>query len=552
MAIDLPPVIPPQASTPEKIAEHADASSRITVQAPNSAFVFQITGNRYLAEDKVRQIFTVANDPSQAVRGLNQAYYQSGHLLVTTYYARQGNTIFVHVVNGRVADIKGPRSILNFFDELVGDEDLTAAEFDKQRVLADVKSTRQGVDYRVSYKLEGDPENFTLIFSESEVEGYESNDLSAYLTNQGNRFVGRYFGGASMTQRFSTGTEAVIAYDKAIPEWGETDGGRSYDALRVKLDHVTSAGLFGVQASYVEYERDAEILTLVPGNPGVVIIPGTPPIGATPDTIISSETQLDAEIRTVALNGQQILASSPTHRLILSEKLEYVDSEIRTSDGQTILDEPTASFELGARYTRHMLWWGRSSKLDLQAAIEKGLSSDRGTLGTDDSDGVVSAGARSGDFLTVQPQMAFKLGLSDNYALNTSLGGQWADTQLPQHYQYVFGGLTKMSAWLPGVLVGDSGVHASVSVERAAWDIAGFSITPSVFVEYGQLWYEDASGDAGDKQSLSDGGFRLKASWGDWLESQIVVAAPLSEDVQDEDRVNGVEADFFWHLKTTL
>ncbi len=572
MALDLPPVIPPQLSTAERIEAYAPASAVSAFRATIEGRELIVTGNRYLSEEQLRTLTSAAQTPSQAIRAINQAYYQLGHLLVTVYYAPRGNGIHVHVVNAGLADIEGPATIRAHFDDLIGDKDLTTSEFDTRRVLANLKSERSGVDYSISYRIkDGNPEAYTMVFTPQAVSDHDATDLILQLSNQGNRFLGRYFGGAGVKHRFSTGSELALNYEAAITEWGETNGGKSYDGLSLQFNHPSSFGLYGLEGSYVEYEREALLAEPVttPGTPvvdvggslicllgGLLGLPCNPGVGVSvggSTSLLLVPVVIEAEVSSLALTGEQVLYSDSAQRFTVSQRLEHIETEIDVVGRGLLLDEPHTSLELGAKYFRQMRLLGAPARFNVQAFIEGGLSSDDGSLGTDTTEDAVSIGKRTAEYLMLRPKLAMQVGLTDALALNLDFAGQLSDDeQLPQQQQFVLGGISTLSAYLPAVLVGDSGTYTRLSLEGSGWELWGATFKPSLFVEHGQAWYENAGGDAADTRSISDGGVRLVADLGWQTEMELVAAAPISESNIDQAVLDEAEADFYWKLKKTF
>ncbi|MFT5033478.1 MAG: hemolysin activation/secretion protein, partial [Bacteroidia bacterium] len=114
--------------------------------------------------------------------------------------------------------------------------------------------------------------------------------------------------------------------------------------------------------------------------------------------------------------------------------------------------------------------------------------------------------------------------------------------------QFVLGGLSTMSAYLPGTLIGDSGVYGRIKLE-GHWHPFGADLTPSLFVEYGTAWFEDVRGELGESRSLVDAGVRVEGDIGRDLTMQFVAAVPVSERNLDSDLIKTMEANFYWHLE---
>lgn len=560
MAIDLPPVIPPQAWTAERI-ESAAAQRAVSVYRVGG-YDLHITGNKYLSTEQLDMLMTHAQTPAQAINAINQAYYQLGHLLTTVYFAQRGELIYAHVVNGRLADIKAPEAIRGYFSPLIGDDDLRRAEFDARRVLANLKSDRAGVDYGISYQVGKDASALTLVLNERPQPDHQATEISVAANNYGNRFLGRYFGSVSLSHDFSSGVEFQFGYDRALVELGDVNGGDYYDGYNLRLNSPTPWGLYGVEARYVEYARFVDARVQSPDDPlftldvcgiqalcsllgiedGVIAIGG----GTTVD---DRRLALEADTTILALTGEQVLMSDALYRLTFSQRLEDIDARIDVRRGQNLLDEPQQNVELGLKYNQLMRVWGLPSKIAIQGFVDVGLKADSGTLGTDDTEGAVNLGRRTSEFTLFKPRLSFQTSLNDHTELTLSYSGQYADAQLPLQQQYFLGGNNGLGAYLPGALVGDSGNFLKVSLASPDLPMGGFRFTPTLFVERGEAWFEDARGVDGDKRVLSDMGVSLRLSYDEILSTELLIARPLSDRNIEERVRKAAEAEFFWRLQ---
>ncbi len=564
MAIDMPPAMPPELLPANQVPALISGLRDSVIVHGMGDYQLRIVGNRYLSEDQVRQVLAAAQTPSQAIRGLSNAYHRFGHLLVKLYYVAEGNRVSVYVVQTRLADIRAPHSILVHFNDVIGDSDLEVGEFDRRRVLADMKSRRAGVDYDISYQAGDGLWDTVMVFHAQPVPDYEHNDIYLDVGNQGNRFLGRYFGGAGMTHRFGSGTEFSVNYETAIIDWGETNGGKNYDGALLRLNHPSRAGLYGLEASYIEYQREVVVVEPGGGSPldplssEPCLIPDLqfclPPLDdplAMPGSVMLVD--IDAEVATLALTGEQVLYSTPGRRVTFSQRLEAVTTEISTAADGLVLDEPHSSLELGLKYLRSARMLGIPVRANVQLFAETGLSSDGGTLGTVADPDIVAPGKRTAEYNLLRPKLGLEFQFGDHVKMALDAAAQFSDgDQLPQQQQYVLGGISLLSAYLPGVLVGDSGAYGRLAFSVTGWEVGSVKIIPSLFAEYAQAWYEDAGGVFDDVRSLSDAGLRLKLELVDAVDMELVAATPLSDDNLPDQFLDEAEADFFWRLRLTF
>lgn len=565
MAIDLPPIIPPQASSAERIEQYAAAQSDSIIDVKIGEYNLRISGNRYLSQEQIDLIMGLAKTPAQAVNALNQAYYQLGHLLVTVYFAHRDNTIFAHVINGHLADVKAPENMYPHFSGLIGDQDLQRSEFEAKRVLANIKSERAGLDYAVTYQLSEDPAAFTIVLRESEKADHDATDLSLSVNNFGNRFLGRYFANATLKHNFSTGVEASLSYDRALTELGEVNGGDYYDGYSFRLNYPSSFGLYGLEARYIEYARDADGMVATGGSAIDNILCAVPLVceltgalglsigGSVNPTMEPISLNLLSETSSLALTGEQVISSDSFHRLTVSQRLEKVDSVIDVKGFGKALDEPQTTLELGVKYHKLLRLFGVGTQVTTQGFVEAGLESDSGTLGTDTREGEVATGRRSAEFFLFKPRLGLKMAVSDWATFKTDVIAQFSnDKQLPLQQQFFLGGAAGLNAYLPGVLVGDSGSYSKMALESNGVPLFGFTFKPAIFLEHGQAWHEDAAGEAGDTRSLADAGFSLRAEYGKHFVTELLAATPVYDNNIDKGVLEQLEVDFFWRLSLTF
>jgi hemolysin activation/secretion protein len=150
------------------------------------------------------------------------------------------------------------------------------------------------------------------------------------------------------------------------------------------------------------------------------------------------------------------VSSDIDHRFTLSQRLDWTDSLIDSNVGSTVQHERYATLELEATY--HKAQQQRDSVLNwkIGAAIKGGLGGDKGALGTDNTSAGIAVGKRSAEFLVFKPKAQLNYAFSKASSVNLAFNGQLSDEQLPQQQQWFLGGVDRMSAYLPGVLVGNT------------------------------------------------------------------------------------------------
>lgn len=554
MAIDLPPALPPLASDSDLISE---------IKTTNASYVggklgnveVRVIGNKLLDQGAILSVIRDAKAPSDVVKDLARAYYNAGYLWVQLHYYRVEDVVGVIVSQAVVSEVRGDERLTGYFSGLVGDTDPTLAEFDTARVLANLKSERIGQDYAVSYELL-ENQRLAMVLDAQPKADHQSTNFIAELNNKGSRYLGRYFGLVGVQHRSEEGTEFSAAYQRAFISWGESEDGKSLNQYSFSVDHPFTFGLYGLDISYVDYERNPDVQFVQAGNCSLLLFCSGP-------TTTSTKLELDAEIQRVGLRGQQVIYSDTRQRLRLKERVEYVDSYIEEKQSDALLlDERYPAVEVGAYYNRRLQ--GDSAYLGASLNARFGLSSS-GTLDTygefqqsnqaqsstasQVSD--VAPAARNGEFFVLNPELSYRYSLAPSTELSATLNGQFADEQLPEQEQFVLGGMDSLAAYLPGVLIGDEGLHLKLSLSHSfTWN--GLRFRPSVFLEQGQSWYNNTDTDLGDAQKVADAGFALTVDLPYGLVSHWVVARNISDDVRDESVLEASEADFFWRLRLTI
>ncbi len=557
MAIDLPPALPPQLVASASYQDTA-VSRASYIQGQIDTTEIRVVGNRYLSTEAVERIIKQSQLPSDAIIGLANEYYKAGHLLVKLRYFRVDNRITILVNQYTLSDVRGNPQAKNHFEGLIGDSDLTAAEFDRARVLADLQARRAGIDYSYSYQEQPDTKQVVLTLQAHALKDNDATDYIAELNNSGSRYIGRYFGLAGIKHRSAIGSEYAFSYQSAFTELGESADGDSLHQFSASADHPFRYGLYGIELAYSNYERRPPSEDSANNNCALL---GLLCLGASANT--PENTRLEADIIQLALRGQQIVYSSPKQRFTVSERIEYVNSVIEQSeDGSKLLDERYSAAAIDLKYTRATAPTRSSLSIGLNSRF--GLSGG-GTLDSYDSfdqryqeqnpnagaSPDLAPAARSAHFVALQPSISYQLPLPYDLAFSTQLKSQFANKQLPEQEQFVLGGISSLSAYLPGALIGDEGYYWKLALSQT-WTWRDINLQPSVFIEHGGAWFNDTRSSAGNAQTISDIGVALNINFSSVLQSQLVTAYALADDVQDQENLKRLEADIYWRIRLEL
>ncbi len=550
MSIDMPPPMQPMQISQTQL-------EKISSQYPSPYIAGSIKGIKinvlslpYIAKEDVITLLDRAETPSQFIISLNTAYYLKGHLLIKIAYRQQGDTVFVYAAQTRLKSVQGPKSITKYFNDLVNDEDLMIAEVDRRRVLANVTANRQVSHYSVSYLVDDNIQETDLLLTARDSDG-DQNQLSLSLNNEGNRYVGSYLGSAEWRSWFDNGGELKLAYLRAIPRGDEKKEGNRYNAFLVGYNYPSRFGLYGVDAMVSGYSR---LVTESVDNPNFfnqcqsLFNPLCSPFQSNSQ---STQVLLDIDATTTkyTLAGEQIAYSRPGRRLIINESIERIADEIEDSQQGVILDESYGVIGLGLKYIVSSASSQHKNMAQLQLQLKSGLGSDSGTLSTVNDDSV-SIGKHSADFLLLKPSITAQLNLFNNFQLQFSGNAQLSnDTQVPQFQQYTLGGITQLSGFLPGVLVGDSGSYAKVEILMKPTRETGFRLIPSIFIESGKTSSEDTTSELSKEKSLSDAGVRLQLYFGEHFQMEVVSAKLVSDSNLSQRHIDEYSMDLFAKMK---
>ncbi len=558
MAIDLPPVMPPVNAGAEQVqvAQRATSSS---VEAQIDGTTVRVYGNQHLSDADLRTLLSAAKTPSEAVINLAKRYYQDGHLLVRVDYARLVGSVAILVKQLRLNEVTGAEEMLPYFSGLEGDADLSIAEFHRAKVLADLRARRAGYDYDISYVEQGD-DAVDIVLNRKAIEDHDATEIIVEANNKGSRYLGRYFGLAGVKHQFESGTQASLSYQTAFTDMGESRDGEELNQLSASVDHPFAFGLYGIELNYVDYLREPTVSQIGPETCTLVVF-------CTPGETSTTGVELDAEILQATLRGEQVLYSTPWQQFSLSQRIEFIDSTIeQEGSSDKALEENYQVLELGGRYTHNRFQSEdhNAARLNATLKVRAGFG-DGGTLDSYDDYRAayqlqfpnepvpdIVAQARSAEFIALLTALSYEQRVGEGLTLTAKARGQFADEQLPQQQQFVLGGMDSLSAYLPGVLIGDEGYHLKVSLDKALKAAEGFTLTPSLFAEYGGSWYNNTNSEFGDEQALADAGLRLKLEYGDFLYSELVAAKSIYDDVANEDFTKELEADFYWRLRLTF
>ncbi len=601
MPLDLPPPLPPQQAEVVTLEQrHAGAqASGDVITLTVGQYTLLVSGNTYLTEQRIRDVTGAGRTPSQVVLLLNALYAAEGYPLVNVQYAREGQseTIYVHVNEGYLAEVDAPPSITPFFEHFEGRRDLKEADFEAMRVLAELKSERAGYNMSASYNVrESDPAAFTLVIDGQKDPEHDPFNLTAAFGNPGNRFLGRYFGLVNGKYSLPNGDRIGLGYSHGFTGIGTDRGGEDYDRVDLSYSTVNSYGLYGFSAAYTEY--------------AVSGLFESGPITSGNTQFTFEDDREEAEIIDVKLTGNQLLYARDDSRWLLEQELGYIDSTIditqgrlvattnngdagnqtgadpldvllgentllggilgglidpaapgqgggqtqpgagnTTSEssslaGQSIQDERYATARLGTSYSDGWRLGDRRGSLNLGLGYKQGFAGD--------IDNPLTDSERSDEFGLFDASASAKYRLPLEMLVSLDIKTQVSvNDRVPQQQQWVLGGPDNLSAFLPGILVGDTGAYGRLQLQLARWQFFSRPIRFSLFAEHGMAQFEGDNKPLGrqETQRASDAGIKLEFAPFDWLQLTVHAAEGFSESGLSDETINDLESDIYFNLR---
>jgi hemolysin activation/secretion protein len=336
------------------------------------------------------------------------------------------------------------------------------------------------------------------------------------MGNEGNRFVGRWLGGVDATWTAESSARLGLSYDRVLPELGGSRGHPKYDGFSAFTDVVTRYGLVKLVGSYADYAYD--------GIGAENIAFGVP----------DADPRFKASSLGIGTQAERYLFISPTWRWSAAAGATYNRYDIEQVGTAASASEAYTAVHIGGGGR----WYAERSAGRPQAFVDAQLRqsvSDR-FEGTGARGGFHVAGYGGG--VSADP---FGYGRA-----SLSWEAQYTTDPLPQSEQWVLGGLSRLSAWLPGVAVGDRGTFAQARYEIPVYDEDRHDLKVALAVERGTSRFASRSPDLASTLSCASLGviYRYARNW--VVEARI--GEPLEEHAPESFAVDQQRADFYFRM----
>lgn len=457
MAADVPsfPPAPETAPASAAVVASAPAAAGATFYVDGPEYRYAVAGNNLLPQATIEAILKTAATPKAAVDAINNAFADAGYLLVVIGGQVENKLVALRIIQGRITEIEAPREYLPFVNNLLDRDDLTRNQLIRETAMVDFYGQRQGVSPRPSFVKAEQVGGTKLVITEEPIPGAKPWSAGLVFSNLAGRFSSRYTLGGSAAVRPGNGLELTATYNQGLPGLTSESAGASYKSGTLGASIVTPWGLYGLTYAKTDYQI---------GESGQPFYPA-------------------GNLEQGGINGTQIAYATPASRVTTTQ------SVMRYSNLQTVQVGEPEPFPLveqdytvvsaGAAYNGNFAIFGQNTAFSVSMTVAKGISGAKGTFAA------TEIGTPDPRFLLVQANAAAQTALPYDLSGSFTLTAQHADSTLPQAQQWVLGGFGNLSAWLPAVLVGDSGILGRATVNTSPYQWGAFSFSGGAFAEAG-------------------------------------------------------------------
>lgn len=509
MPITLPAPSAPELGTVEAIR----GSGSAYVDAAFQQNQIHVIGPDVVSKEALTGAITGAENLSDVVRRIEAAYYLAGYPSVKVVYALAEPDLYVGVTLGKITKVEAPDRYRPYFDSMAGADPLTDEKLEPGRTLASLHADRAGQSATPTLVPDGDG---SILRIEPNDKGPGRSAMGMGFGNPGNRFVGRHFLDWFAKHSFTTGDEIRATGRYGMEGMDRDDGARGYGDFSLGWGKVVPWGMLALQGRFTGYQIEVEALS----PPGTMV-------------------KLTGNIGEVELGWSGLLHASFYSRWGVSAKVDYTRKILELArTEEDVQQQEYGSVEAATQYSHVFRPMDLPTELTAGVMVRSGLGDNK----TDQA----RVGADLG-YLLFRPTVGASMRFGEYATIRLAVIAQITDDTLPEQSQWVMGGIGNIESYLPGVASGDSGGLARLQWETDSQAFFGISVTPRLFVEYGFAKFENADGDAGDRQTLADGGGSLTFSRGPF-EASVSYAESIQEKKIAKDVLHDSDANAFFRV----
>jgi hypothetical protein len=523
MAIDYPPPAEPQQGDAQQIQQAGAALGTYTYKDTQ----IHLVGDRVAGDGAIKRALNGAASLSDAVRAIGELYHAAGYPAAHLSYALVGQDLYVLATLGGVSRVDVQPGLQPFFNGLAGDQPLTDTELEPRRILASIYADRTGISATPQFDPDSQSTAPGQVMSMRDVGAKpERSEYKAELTqikvdfgNPGNRYVGRYFADIDAHSSDYQGDEVHTTTRFGVHGINSGDNNGTYFEEDANWNRVTRWGVGGIDGRYVGYDANANAL---------------------------QPTGINGRLYTVESYWLSPVYADINSHLSLMGKVDHTDkvANLDGLDGPQIQEEIYNSVELAAIYARVF-------DLLLPIDLDAGIAARKGLSG---GNPITPVDLR---YFLFRPTARLLFHLTDRYTISAEGLAQFSNDSTPEQQQWVLGGVGNVTAYLPGVAIGDRGYVLRTQAGAGDYNYNSFSISPKLFVEYGKASFVNPAASAsaaltGQHPTFADVGGEIGVKFTSWLSGAIDGAWAFKHSDVSTYQLDKSDARVFFRLEAAV
>ena len=516
MAIDLPPneII----DGPPPAAYQGASGEVLTLRDESRDHHYRVHGHeRNDDRGAIRKALQAGEDPAAALLALAR---RKGLVNVRVARIDRGATTELWLIAEGLSGLAAPDPLRPYFEKFVGDGPIRLSRFERSRRLAELHARRTGFATLSAYDGEGPRPTMRIKVRDQRDSNW---DYQAWLGNTGNRYLGRWFSSLGAAHVASNSRRIGGTVTTALTALGDNDTDASYGKLAVFIDRVRPWGVLRWDASYGEARYDdngaGRRLSL--------------------QELIGPQPRNRARYIDTQLGGEHFIGFTRSWSWSLRESIgasDYQRERVEPEQG-TIAEERYYHAAVGLSGRWNPAEADGDPILFVDGGFRQGLDADK-----------LSEDAETG-FRILQGGLGGAINLGGLGRVMAEYRGQYAFNALPEGEEFVLGGIDRMNAWLPGVVVGDIGFLARAQWRAPQMTFGRVALEPLLAYEHGQTEYVRRGESGRDIAVLADAavGFDAALKGSAW-QLKLRGAKPVRSQGRDPELFERLRSDFFVQL----
>lgn len=509
-----PPPVPATQHTVIVKKVHDGTHGSLPLRVSSHQYNYVLTGNTLLPDQVLEKAMTNSKTPRETVAAIRSAYFRAGYFLVALRAELMPNKIVrIEVYQGQITKEKIPGSLKWFFPGLRYRANIVENDVVYRSILASAFSQRNGQNMQIGFQATSNPGGSELHVGQTPQPGYQQLTGNVFFGNYGGRYSSRYLTGGSLSYSPGLGLNFFMNGNQGLSGLTAASAGSNYSNGQVGLSSITPWGIYTFSSQWTHYHL------------GNIAYPLSP----------------TGNIFTWTFNGNQLIYANAQIRWSFMEGFTHVNNKVKVYQslipgGYPLTVQDYNYFNVGTQISYAYTAFGKPGSISGNFNYNQGINGSSGTLNN------VLPGYPAARFHYFDTGFTINQSLPFGLSASLSANGQGSFNTLPSQQQWVLGGFGNLSAWYPGIIVGDSGYSARAQLLSPAWDFHGFTAQANLFTEAGGTHNIYAPGSP-PWQSLSDAGVgvNLQSPWGTHF--AVISAVPVgwnhvTQAVRQSDRVD--------------